>query len=116
MTGGADNDLFDFNLATETGKKAATRDVITDFTHGQDKIDLSGIDAIQGTAKNDKFKFISTSDFHHVKGELHYFKIDVKGTANDKSIIEGDVNGDGKADFQIELSHLVTLTKGDFIL
>lgn len=30
--------------------------------------------------------------------------------------VKGDVNGGGHADFQILLSHLVTLTMGDFIL
>jgi hypothetical protein len=32
------------------------------------------------------------------------------------TLVEGDVNGDGKADFQIELSGLHTLTGADFIL
>lgn len=45
MTGGADRDVFDFNLVSETGKSASTRDVIRDFRVGEDKIDLSTIDA-----------------------------------------------------------------------
>ena len=52
----------------------------------------------------------------HKSGELHYIKVDNVGTALDMTIVEGDRNGDGVADFQIELSHLVTLTKADFIL
>lgn len=116
LTGGAGSDVFLYRSIKDSGKMAVTRDVITDFKHGQDKIELSAIDAIAGTKKNDAFKFIGTSGFHDVKGELHYFKIDAKGTAHDATIVEGDINGDGNADFQIELSHLVTLIKGDFIL
>ena len=38
-------DVFDFNAVAETGKTATTRDVITDFVHLTDKINLSLIDA-----------------------------------------------------------------------
>ena len=38
------------------------------------------------------------------------------GTANDKTIIYGDINGDARADFQIELTGLKTITASDFIL
>jgi hypothetical protein len=37
-------------------------------------------------------------------------------TGNDKTIIYGDISGDGLADFQIELTGLKTLTVSDFIL
>jgi Ca2+-binding RTX toxin-like protein len=45
MTGGAARDLFDFNIAADTGRTASTRDVIRDFTHLTDDIDVSTIDA-----------------------------------------------------------------------
>jgi hypothetical protein len=35
---------------------------------------------------------------------------------SDKTIIAGDINGDGVADFQIELTGLKTLTAADFVL
>lgn len=38
------------------------------------------------------------------------------GTASDRTIIYGDTTGDGRADFQIELTGLKTLTASDFIL
>lgn len=116
MTGGIGLDVFDFNALKETGKTAATRDRILDFVHLQDDIDLSTIDAKSGVSGNQAFKFIGTQAFHHVKGELHVTKINLSGTANDKTIVEGDVNGDGRADFQIELKGLIGLTKADFIL
>ena len=116
MTGGLGHDVFDFNLVTETGKTAATRDVITDFTHKVDHIDIFDIDAKSGTKKNDAFKFIGQADFHHVKGELHFEKFNNPGKAHDFTIVEGDRDGDGNADFQIQLKGLVNLTKADFIL
>ena len=41
---------------------------------------------------------------------------DPVGTANEKTIIYGDINGDARADFQIELTGLKTITVSDFIL
>jgi ELWxxDGT repeat protein len=118
MTGGTGADVFDFNNKLETGKTAATRDVITDFTHKVDHIDVSTIDANGSLPKNGVFKFLQGNGtaFTGVNGELHWFQLNPKGTVNDKTIVEGDVNGDKVADFQIELTGLKTLTKGDFIL
>ena len=68
------------------------------------------LDASTKKAGNQAFAFIGTQGFHHQAGELHY----LKSGAN--TIIEGDVNGDGKADFQIGLTGLKTLTSTDFLL
>ena len=97
LTGGADTDLFIFNLLSDS-KRGANRDVIADFSQvvDHDLIALSAIDAKMGGADN-AFKFIGSHAFHHKAGELHYLqKIGYQ-------IVEGDVNGDGKADFQIEV-------------
>ncbi len=111
MTGGTQRDIFDFNSIGETGKNFLTRDVIKDFMHFQgDDIDLSTIDAATGPG-NQKFAFIGQGAFKGVKGQLHYR---FEGPA--KTIVEGDVNGDKKADFQIELTGHKVLTAGDFIL
>jgi hypothetical protein len=48
----------------------------------------------------------------HKAGELHY-RID---ESHERVIIQGDVNGDGKADFEIELSGLQPMQAGDFNL
>ena len=118
MTGGLLRDVFDFNLATETGKTASTRDIIKDFQHLVDDIDLSTIDANGAAAGNTAFSFLAVKGaaFTGVKGQLHWFHIDPTGTAGDKTIIEGDINGDKVTDFQIELTGLKTLTAADFIL
>lgn len=110
LTGGAGNDRFDFNAIGETSKAAATRDVVTDFSHGHDKIDLATIDARTTAAGNQAFKFIAQQAFHHKAGELHVVKL------AGHSVVEGDVNGDGHADFQIDLKGSVFLTAVDFVL
>ena len=110
LTGGADNDTFDFNSFRETGKTAATRDVITDFTHGHDHVDLKTIDANIHHKGDQAFHFIGQHGFHHNEGELR-FKATSAGV-----IVQGDINGDGRADFSIELDGLTAMTKGDFIL
>ena len=50
ISGGAGSDTFDFNAITESTANTATADRIQDFVRGQDRIDLSTIDA-NGTAK-----------------------------------------------------------------
>ena len=65
-----------------------------------DIIDLHSIDAKKHGGVNDAFKFVGTHHFHHKEGELR-FTVD---TAHTKAIVQGDVNGDGKADIEIELT------------
>ncbi len=110
MSGGLANDIFDFNALGEMGKTAVTRDRIADFGHLADRIDLSTIDAAMGPG-NQKFAFIGTGAFAGVKGQLHY---KFEGPA--KTIVEGDVDGNRVADFQIELTGHKLLTARDFIL
>ena len=114
--GGADNFVYIYN--TDTGKTAATRDVIQDFTTGTDKINLASMDANGALVDNGTFVFLATAGtaFTGVAGQLHYVWEDLAGTANDKTLIEGDFNGDSIADFQIELTGLKSLLATDFVL
>jgi Ca2+-binding RTX toxin-like protein len=116
LAGGLGKDIFDFNTLTESGKTTTSRDVITDFLHLNDRMDLKTLDASTKVAGDQAFKLIGTAAFHKLAGELHYTQSNLTGTVNDKTIVEGDTNGDGKADFQIELTGLKTLTVADFIL
>src|SRR5262249_8956158 len=116
LTCGAGNDFFDFNSVDETPVGAGLRDIITDFQTGQDKIDLSGIDA-DTTRKNDQaFKFIGTQNFDGRAGELRYQTFDQPGTASDLTVVSGDINGDRVPDCEIELTGIVKPTSGDFVL
>ena len=51
-----------------------------------------------------------------IAGQLHFRQENPAGTVNDKTIVEGDINGDKVADFQIELTGLKALAAADFIL
>jgi Ca2+-binding RTX toxin-like protein len=114
LLGGTGIDRFDWNSAAEAGL-GSTRDIILDFVRGTDKIDLAGIDAITGTSTNDAFSLIGSSAFSGVAGQLRVQLFDTSGT--DYTLIQGDLNGDRVADFEIRLeNNLVPLTSTDFVL
>ncbi|HMN88229.1 MAG TPA: M10 family metallopeptidase C-terminal domain-containing protein [Bauldia sp.] len=118
LRGGKGQDDFNFTTLKDTGRTTAKRDVILDFTHLQDDIDLSAIDA-NGAAPGDKaFRFLAKAGaaFTGVKGQLHWYLENKPGTANDRTVIEGDINGDKQADFHIALTGLKTLTIDDIVI
>lgn len=93
LTGGVGNDLFRYTAVNET--LAATRDRITDFAAG-DRIELTQIDADGNAGNGDTaFAFIGAGAFTNVAGQLRVI------ASGADWLIEGDVNGDGAADFQI---------------
>lgn len=100
LTGGKGNDVFVFDAFDDA------RDLITDFKAREDRIDLSGIDANSNTYDDDAFAFIGSTGFSNVAGQLRFAG----------GILEGDVDGDGLADFSIQLQGRVSLGAGDFIL
>lgn len=77
-----------------------------------DVIDLSEIDAKWGRSfgGNQSFDYKQEDDFTGTKGEL---RIEVEGN---QTVIQGDTNGNGKANFEIILSGQHILTEDDFIL
>lgn len=109
LTGGLGADRFVYTSAADSAPSAA--DVIRDFSHAQgDHIDLSAIDANPWTKNDQAFRFIGTAAFSHAAGELRYEQ------AGGNTFVSGDINGDGVADFTIQVDGLVPLTAADFML
>ena len=110
QTGGAGADTFIFLARSDSTKKTSGRDLILDFNRDEgDKVDLSLIDAKKGSG-NQAFKFIKKKDFHDKKGELRY------KVKDGDAYLQGDTNGDGKADFSIHFDSLSKLKAADFDL
>lgn len=109
LTGGGGNDLFAFVSLSDSGNSAGKADVISDFTVGEDRIDVSGIDAITGEL-DDPFIFLGEAAYTGTAGELRTF------TQASDLFVAGDVDGDGRTDFMIKVAGNSTLTSGDFIL
>jgi D-alanyl-D-alanine carboxypeptidase len=110
LIGGGDGDRFVFSNILDTGVTKSTRDVIKDFDADEDRISLWSIDANAALDGNQAFRFLGSKAFDGKAGALHVRKSSLA------TIIEGDVNGDGKADFQIELVGSYRLNADDFIL
>jgi Ca2+-binding RTX toxin-like protein len=108
MFGGAGIDTFVFELLTDSVNGTA-RDVIKDFAAGTDKIDLLSIDANTGAGGDQAFTFIGAAAFSHTAGELR------ATLAGNNTLISGDVNGNGQADFQILVAGHVAFQAGDFL-
>lgn len=109
VEGGAGADLFVFDDG-DASKNKKLADRVLDFSHAQgDRVDLSAIDAIKGGG-DDAFKFLGNSAFTHHAGELHFEVI--KGDA----FLSGDVDGDGKADFYVQLQHVAAVVQADLVL
>jgi peptidase M10/serralysin-like protein len=102
LHGGAGSDKFQFLSIHDSGLGATARDVILDFELGADTIDLSTIDAnINTPGVDDAFHLVGEEGLDpFTPGDAGALRF--KYTAG-STIIEGDTNGDGKADFQIEV-------------
>ncbi|QXH62306.1 beta strand repeat-containing protein [Pseudomonas azerbaijanorientalis] len=107
LTGGIGNDIFDFNALTETGLTSSTWDIITDFTRGADKIDLSTLDANAATTTNEAF--------HSVIGSTAAFSAagQLKVSAG---VLYGNTDADSAAEFAIQIVGISNVTTADFIL
>lgn len=97
LTGGDGADVFQFLTAAEVGLAAG--DHITDFRRGVDKIDVAALGMTD---------FIGNGAFNAVAGELRHDKA--------LGLLEGDLTGDGVADFRLVLDGAPKLSEGDLIL
>ena len=110
LTGSDGSNTFKY-LAASDSKTGKGRDVITDFLHGDDHIDLS---SLHPATKNDKFHFIGENKLQHI-GDLHFVLHNEKGSQHDYTLVEANLSGDARPELQIELRGLIN-TAGDFFL
>lgn len=100
LNGGLGADTFRFS-AGDTGATVATADRIQGYSSAQgDQIDVSALGVTS---------FIGTAAFGNVAGEVRTQVI------NGNTFVQGDVDGDGVADFMIRLDGIISLTADDFV-
>lgn len=112
MTGGDDTlrDRFIYFNLSESGVGTGNRDIITDFTSGEDRIEISRFDAQTDVGGNNAFSFIGSGQFSGTSGELRYQKY------GSWTLVAADVDGDGVADWELRLEGVMDLTASDFLL
>jgi serralysin len=111
LDGGTGNDVY-------TGGAGADRfvigqigfaDRITDFVSGVDKLDLSKIDANLGKGGEQAFRWVGTGVFS-AAGDVR-----VGSNAAGNTVLSGDTNGDGVADFSVNLG-FAAIVQADVVL
>ncbi len=100
LTSAAGNDKLVWTNANESGVGASNRDIVSDFSQGNDLIDLQAIST---------FGFRGTQAFSGTNNEVRYT------TSDGNTIIQVDSNADGSVNYEIELSGLFALTADNFI-
>lgn len=109
ITGGTGSDTFVFNDGDFPSAGRNNVDTITDFSQSElDKIDLQGVDAIEG-GTDDDFTFVGQNAFSSSAGELRY-----EFFGSNTTFIMGDTDGDGVADFQIRFVGHIDFVEEDF--
>jgi Ca2+-binding RTX toxin-like protein len=101
---GADRFVFD-SVANANG------DIVMDFMPGEDKLDFGSIDANSTRNGSQNFTWIDTAEFTVGRpGQLREYSQD------GKHFVAGDVNGDGFADFTIQVVGTFNLSLSDVVL
>ena len=113
MTGGNGADVFAYQALSDSTPNpvgSITRDTITDW-ESVDRIDLSALDANAVLAGQQNFAFIGlgTVDRNVGAGQVKYYQ------TNGSTYVIAGVDGDGVADFQVELTGNQTLTADNFL-
>ena len=86
--------------------------MITDFVHGQDKINLARIDPDSAHAGDQAFHWLGHSALGTTPGDLSWF------SSGGNTIVQGSTDTDTAAEFWIQLNGNVgpSLAAADFVL
>ena len=135
FTGGAGSDTFIADINGAAALVPARRgdlplDVITDFTRGSDRIDLSGIDANANLAGDQAFVFrgsnanrnagdLTFKVFDSIQGAERALGMEIdgisgRGAAGPVTVVFGNVDG-GQPDFAIALLNTRGVSSTDFL-
>jgi serralysin len=113
LIGGSGHDTFVFQAVSDSKVGAATRDTVSDFTTGVDKIDLSAIDANLAQLGDQSF---------HFGGKIRSLPVSKKqngvwyAQSGGNTFVYADNTGDGVADLEVQLTGLKTQQPDDFLL
>jgi Ca2+-binding RTX toxin-like protein len=132
MLGGEGEDVFQFNSLAELRTVETVKEIedgsgrssshatiavhkvlwdhIADFASGEDRLDFVHMDADKIQAGVQSFHLIYDVEFTGEAGQLRFQNF------VDKTVVQGDLNGDGKADFTLVLDHATNLSTEDFVL
>ncbi len=109
LTGGAGADKFIFRALGDS--LTATPDMISDFQHNVDKIDVFFIDARANRSGDQAFSYIGDHGFSN-SGQIksHYF------ASTNTTVVSFNTDTDSAAEMVVNLTGNVTLSASDFIL
>lgn len=110
LQGGDGADVFEFRAAVESLPTGS--DWIMDFMSGVDVISLREIDADLDQSGDQAFDFIGDAAFSGTAGELRASNVPSEGF----TLVQGDTDGDGESEFQLEINGLLNLNADDFLL
>jgi Ca2+-binding RTX toxin-like protein len=111
LIGGLGNDVFKYTNATESAAGVTSRDTITDFQLGLDKLDLSAIDANSLLALDQAFSFLGNSATFTSAGQLRY------QVTGGNLFLFGNIDAIlSTAEFELQLSGLANIAASDIIL
>lgn len=100
LIGGAGRDTFVFSSITDSGATVGAADRITDFTSGEDRLQMQAL----------HLSWIGATAFSHTAGEL-------RGTVSGSDfLVQADLNGDGVSDLSIVLQGCAGIAAGDLLL
>ena len=110
LSGGTGNDIFRYTNESESGITVETMDVISDFTAGQDRLDLTGIDADTAVSGNQAFSsvILGALDPFTSAGQLRF---DSAG-----GVMYGNTDSNPDAEFAIALSGVISISASHILL
>ena len=112
LFGGSGSDMFIYTSASDSLNTTNRRDVIADFTRGQDRIDLSAIDAAYGIKGDQAFAFRGSLNLQDTDiGQIRF-----NAGPGNSVVVAVDINADGRGDMHILVQGVSSLTAADFIL